>query len=504
MASSREEKFAKPKIVCAFLPVDAPIKATVEMDFGEVLKPLVRPGKEEAVAELTAALTSARQMVLWALDRDRTLVSTDELVSRLGEYGRLLRGFVARPSGDAEAKGKVAKTLRHAVGYVWRDLLDVKGRDWRASDVALEEASVLLAAAQAVLSRSAREAVSDSNALELHSSLRRVAGMLARARALVDEADAVAMESAEEETVHEDEEKSERVEEGEGSEKPPEKEKKKSSSWFSSSKKKKKAEDDTIKSQAMDSKNRASADLRLALPEAWAQLALAEAQHATLRKACLQTHIDWSLVAALCVDEQDRYATAVEGHVQALTKAAPEASNVREWAGKRVALRFLQSHVNMKALYFEALVFYCQGAAMLERAVAETDENECCKAVTHLTQAARKHKEAQAAAEKFVATAKPITYVDSPIVALAESFDLVRKALDRANQLNNSIFHKPPAETTDPWPERKSLIAAIPYDDPGVSPLWTVAAWDAFDPDKLPDPPAFGFASDSRDCCTIS
>ena len=34
------------------------------------------------VAELCAALTQARKMVMWALDRDRSLVSADELVSR--------------------------------------------------------------------------------------------------------------------------------------------------------------------------------------------------------------------------------------------------------------------------------------------------------------------------------------------------------------------------------------------------------------------------------------
>ncbi|KAJ8604342.1 hypothetical protein CTAYLR_002519 [Chrysophaeum taylorii] len=505
-SSKRAEKFAKPKVVCAFLPVDAPIKKTQEINFEETLKPMIRKGCEDDVKELFGALTSARQMVLWALDRDRTLVSSEELQSRLVEYGRLLRGFIAPPGGQPEEapkddppaedekeppkekkeEAKRAKTLRHVVAFVWRDLLDVKGRDWKASDVALEEASMLLAAAQTVLSRAAREAVSDANAIQLHTNLRRVAGMLARARTLVDDADraAAALDPPDED----DREVPEEVEEDK---------KKKKGSWWSSKKKKDK------KNNTMDAAARASTDLRLALPEAWAQLSLAEAQHATVRRACAQPHIEWSLIAALCVDQKERYGSNVDGHVKALTKAAPEAANVREWAGKRVALAFLQSHVAMKTLYFEALVLYCQGAAALELAVAETDENHCVTAIAHLALAAAKHKEAQAAAERFVTTARPITYVDSPVGPLAESYDLIRRALDRANQLNNAIFHRPPSAQVDPLPEPKTLISAMPYEDPGYSPLWTAKAWDAFDPEKLPDA-EFGIASDSRECCTIS
>lgn len=489
MSSKREEKFAKPTVVCAFLPVDSPIKKTVEVDFAEKLTPMIREGQENAVKELFAALTSARQMVLWALDRDRTMVKCDELMSRLAEYGRLLRGFVAPPDTASEAKR--AKTLRHVIGFVWRDLLDVKGRDWRASDVAIEEASMLLAAAQAILSRAAREAVSDANAIELHTNLRRVAGMLARTRSLVEEAEKAAALFAVVDDDDDNDDEKKLAEE------------KKKRGWFSSPNKKKQQEQEK-RGDRIEDTVLASADLRLALPESWAQLGLAEAQHATIRRACSQSHIDWSLIASLCADQRERYATNIAGHVMALTKAAPEASNVREWAGKRIALTFLKSHVDMKALYFEALYLYCQGASALERAVADTDENACTSAIAHLSAAAKKHKEAQAAAERFVSTAKPITYVDSPVLALAESFDLIRRALDRANQLNNSIFHKPPTTQLEPSPEKKSLISAVPYEVQEPSPLWTQQAWDAFDPDKLPDAPDFGFASASRDCCVIS
>lgn len=531
--NKRSEQFAKPKIVCSFLPTDAPIKATQEVNFEEVLKPLLKKGKEDDAKELIAGLTSARQMLLWALDRDRTTVSADELVKRLAEYGRLLRGFVSPPEGESNEKR--ATTLRFVISWVWRDLLDVKGRDWKASDVALEEASTLMAAAQNILSRAARELVSDSNAIHLHTNLRRVAGMLARARSLVDEADkaaALAEAHAEEDEAHEEgttEEGAEGAEDAEGAEgaegdatqdekheekqdekqeekkaekkdaKQAEKKKKKRSWWGSKSKK----SEEKKKKDTMDSEHTASTDLRLALPEAWAQLALAEAQHATLRKACNQGHIEWTLIASLCLDEHERYNVNVSGHVEALTKAAESASNVKEWAGKRICAAFLRSHVEMKALYFEALVRYCQGAPSLERAIADTDEDACSHAVAHLAAAAQKHKEAQQACDRFVSTAKPITYVDSPVVPLADSFAVIRTALDRANQLNNSIFHKPPQAQLDAFPEKKSLIAAIPYEDPGVSHLWTVKAWDAFDPDLLPDP-QYGVASDARECCSIS
>ena len=76
---SRAETFPKPDILCHFLPTDAPLKATQPVDFGAALKPAVREGREGDVAELLAALTQARQMVTWALDKDRSMVGVDEL-----------------------------------------------------------------------------------------------------------------------------------------------------------------------------------------------------------------------------------------------------------------------------------------------------------------------------------------------------------------------------------------------------------------------------------------
>ena len=106
------------------------------------------------------------------------------------------------------------------------------------------------------------------------------------------------------------------------------------------------------------------------------------------------------------------------------------------------------------------------------------------------------------AASSFVAAAKPVCYVDSPLLAIDESAALVRTALDRAHQLNNGIFHKP-VPALGPLPAPKSLVTAVPYEEPPPSHLWTEAAWNAIDPDKL-DAPAFGPASDARDCCTIA
>lgn len=133
-----------------------------------------------------------------------------------------------------------------------------------------------------------------------------------------------------------------------------------------------------------------------------------------------------------------------------------------------MCVAFLRAHVDYKAKYFEALARYALGAAALETAVAETDEVACGVALGHLTEAARRHREAQAAAQtrgtasprrassggfpgarrwntapRFVTAAKPVCYVDSPVVPLAESMSLIQTALDRANQLNNGIFHRP-------------------------------------------------------------
>jgi len=513
-----------------FLPVDAPLKATPEMDFAHELMPLIKDGKQDDVRELFAALTSARRMVLWALDRDRTTVTTDDMLERVREYAALLRGFSSPPEG-ASSKG----SLRRATSFVWRDLLDVKGRDWRMSDVSLEEASVLLAASQNLLSKVARETLNASNAVDVHATLRKTAGLLAEARKLAtdaetwhphDEEDDADAEDDDEETVvaeiAEDPEKSgddvvrveaQVVPKPPPEPKPPKKgdsddEKKKDTteekttkkgSWFGSSfssKKKKKKE-------KIEGGFRSSTDLRLALPEAWAHLALAEAQTATLSRACAQPHIEWSLIASLCADQVDRYGRGVDGHVEALIQAAPDAANLKEWAGKRVSHAFLKSHVETKTLYFSAISRYCVGAPLLELAVRDTNDTMCSQALAELGAALAFMKEAQAASSKFLATSRPITYVQDPTQTLQDSHDLIKRAYDRALQLDSSIFHRGPSEL-GPFPERKSLITAVPCPDPGKSPLWTRQAWDAFDQAKLPENPPFGVASDSRDCCLIS
>ena len=52
---SRIEKFLKPKILTYFLPTDTPVKATLEIDFANVLKPFIRKDKEGDVKELLDA-----------------------------------------------------------------------------------------------------------------------------------------------------------------------------------------------------------------------------------------------------------------------------------------------------------------------------------------------------------------------------------------------------------------------------------------------------------------
>jgi len=78
----------------------------------------------------------------------------------------------------------------------------------------------------------------------------------------------------------------------------------------------------------------------------------------------------------------------------------------------------------------------------------------------------------------------------------------VRRALDRANQLNGGIFHAA-VPAPGPLPAPKSLVTAIPFETPPISPLWTAAAYAAFDADEIPAP-TFGVASAARDCCVLS
>ena len=493
----RREPQPRPLILSNFLPVDTPLKETPEVDFAVALKDVIREGKEGDVKDLFVALTSTRRMAMWALDRDRTTVTTEDMLQRVAAYARLLRGFLAPPHPEQQNDDpnfERAKTLRHALSFVWRDLLDVKGRDWEMSDVALEEASILLACAQNLLSRVARLVLSSANAVDIHSTLRRTAGLLAEVRRLSTEAENYEFETNQEE----DDDEETVVDEKENKPSSPEekKKKKKKKGWFSSS---------SNKTASPEKKEyyRASTDLRLALPEAWAALALAQAQTCTLAKACSQTHIEWSLIASLCVDQVDRYGRGVDGHVEALIAAAPDAANIKEWAGKRVSHSFLKSHVETKTLYFSAIARYAMGAPLLELAVSDTDERACAKALAELGASVKQMKEAQAAATRFVATSKPITFVQDPTLPLQDSFDLIKRAYDRALQLDANIFHRGPA-TLSPFPERKSLITALPLPDPGIATEWTQAAWDAFDPDKLPEKPSFGVASASRECCLIS
>ena len=138
----------------------------------------------------------------------------------------------------------------------------------------------------------------------------------------------------------------------------------------------------------------------------------------------------------------------------------------------------------------------------MEKAVADTDEASCGVACAELAEAARAMAAAAASAKDYVANAKAVCYVDSPVVALGDAAATIRRALDRANQLNNGIFHKP-VPPPGPLPPAKSLVTAIPFDDPPPSPLWTDRAWAAFDAAELPAP-TFGPASEGRDCCVIS
>ncbi|KAK7239249.1 3'-tRNA processing endoribonuclease [Aureococcus anophagefferens] len=349
---SRAETFPKPSILCHFLPTDAPLKATQPVDFGAALKPAVREGREGDVAELLAALTQARQMVTWALDKDRAPPpppADADAAAPADAAAAPADAAAPPPAYDAAA---LAATPATRVSYAWRDLLDTKGRDWAMADCDLEEASVLLAAAQALLSRAARESINDANAVAVYASL-------ARAGA--------------------------------------------------------------------DGGERASQDLRLGLAEAWAALALAEAQHATIRRAAAAPHIEWSLVAALCADERQRYADAIAGRVA--------------------------SHVDYKGAYFEALARYCAGAGGPRKAASRHGRGQLRRAARReLAEAARAMAAASASAKDYVANAKAVCY------------------------LNNGIFHKP-VPPPGPLPPAKSLVTAIPFDDPPPSPLWTDRAW---------------------------
>ncbi|KAH8086028.1 3'-tRNA processing endoribonuclease [Aureococcus anophagefferens] len=325
---SRAETFPKPSILCHFLPTDAPLKATQPVDFGAALKPAVREGREGDVAELLAALTQARQMVTWALDKDRSMVGVDELASS---------AFDAAPRPPAPAP-------KQAEG----------------------------------------------------------------------------------------------------------------SSWFSRKKQAPAAPDAAAR---RGRRRRASQDLRLGLAEAWAALALAEAQHATIRRAAAAP-IEWSLVAALCADERQRYADAI-----ARRRRVPHRGGVGATSTTR-APTSRRSRATAPA-------------AALEKAVADTDEASCGVACAELAEAARAMAAASASAKDYVANAKAVCYVDSPVVALGDAAATIRRALDRANQLNNGIFHKP-VPPPGPLPPAKSLVTAIPFDDPPPSPLWTDRAWAAF------------------------
>ena len=90
----------RPKIIAAFLPAGEPEKRTEEVDFFAALEPCIREGMEDKVKPLLDQLTSARAGLVWALDKDRTLVEHDEIVGKLKAYLALLKGFRG-PAGSA-------------------------------------------------------------------------------------------------------------------------------------------------------------------------------------------------------------------------------------------------------------------------------------------------------------------------------------------------------------------------------------------------------------------
>mmetsp|Transcript_10956 Transcript_10956/g.33349 ORF Transcript_10956/g.33349 Transcript_10956/m.33349 type:complete len:500 (-) Transcript_10956:1307-2806(-) len=499
MAAQVERKVQpRPLIVAAFLPTGEPEKATEEVDFEGALAPTVAEGKAEAVAPLLAELTSARRGVLWTLDKDRGLVTTEEIVEKLRIYLSLLRGFRAPPGAaathdiaeqavkaevaapapapaaeekkdeekkgeekkdgeapadgeekeDAAAAGKpvseaavnaaVAGSKRHLLAFVWRDIMDTDGDDFAVGDTMLEEACVLLAAAQRMLTRAGQQALNAETINGMYSMLRTAAGLLSAARKVAGESRAP-LESL-------------------------------------------------------------PADLSSTLPEAWYELALAQAQHCTLFRACSQPHIGLDLIGKLCADTSRRYSQPIKRHAERLTSS--ETKSTAQWAGKMVVQRMLTAHCEFKTLYFRALARYCQAAKRLEDPNIEDDG--CVVALKSLNQGLAEFEEGERKAKAFQDIAKSIVYVDRTLPTSLDSCKaILRKQQEYADQLNNTVFYKPQPPEAEELPTPVTMVGAIPFEMPEPHPLWTQERYDALDTSKRPSL-RLGKVSSNRTCCTIS
>ena len=242
-------------------------------------------------------------------------------------------------------------------------------------------------------------------------------------------------------------------------------------------------------------------DLRSTLCEAWAELSLAQAQHATLFRASSQPHIAFSLMASLCRDTQVRYQGVLRRHTERL--ASGGAGGVAAWAGKAVVKAMLSAHLDFKSSFFGALARYCQAAQRLGR--ADLDEGSCAQAVRALRAAAEEMEEAKSKAKAYQDVARAVVYVDRTLLADLEESGArpIRGLLERAEQLNASVFFKNIPEEPEEMPSPRTMVAPTPFDDPPPSPLWTPEVYAALDASRAPERRLGPVPSDER-CCVLS
>jgi len=483
------------------LPTGEPEKTTTEVDFTAALEACVEEDKREVVEPLLAELTSARRAVLWSLDKDRTLVTTEEICEKVRLYLSLLRGFRAPPGTQSDNVGDIAEAAvpatfsdkqaadsaaeskdgaeanaedkgapaadaaaglpvppetvanaevdgvhalpkRNMMPFVWRDIMDTDGDDFTVTDTMLEEACVLLAAAQRLLTKAASQPLTTDSINGTYAMLRSAAGILEQARKVAGES---------------------RV--------PPE---------------------------------NLPEDLRTTLPEAWNELALSQAQHCTLFRACSQSHIGLPLIGQLCQDTARRYDQPLKRQTERLTTSNSSRS-AAQWAGKIIVQRMLTAHCEFKALYFRALARYCTAGERLKD--PNIDDTSCVMALKSLNQAMVEFEECERKATAFLDIAKSIVFIGHMKVhtktQLDECKSILRKQLEYADQLNNSVFYKPQPAEPEELPTPVSMLSAVPFDMPAPHPLWTKERWEAFDQTKAPDLKA-GKTKNGNKCCVIN
>lgn len=253
-------------------------------------------------------------------------------------------------------------------------------------------------------------------------------------------------------------------------------------------------------------------DLKNGLLQCLVDLSLVQAQHVTVRKAqmTLQSNprITHALIARLCHDTAERYRAQEKQIIQLCPQPEDPTGKPKTAAGGTAqppqltgVAKYFLAHIRYKTLYFMALAYAMLGQSRVQ----QDDDVGCAFGIRNLMTAVDLLDKAEQAARTFVDSARTMVYVDTTTILtqLDDCRAVCRQTIDKAQQVNNSVYFKPVPEKPDALPDRMSNMNAEPFADYETSALWTAEMYTCFDPSKAPAID-IGKVPDDGECCQVS